>query len=138
MDKLISGKYNDFHCHSNLVRAVLTFGLSEFDVHDVLNVFQMIGLNERDQYFMEASPASKDDYFEIFAEQNLLIAISACPGGDLSNLDWGEKEDEDSKMVDNCRALGIEVYRLDDKSVLVGWTTPEYAPYKGRHGLKDP
>lgn len=68
----------------------------------------------------------------------MLIAISACPGGDLSNLDWGEKEDEDSKMVDNGKALGIEVNRLDDKSVLVGWTTPEYAPQKGRHGLKDP
>lgn len=40
--------------------------------------------------------------------------------------------------MDKGKALGIEVNRLDDKSVLVGWTTPEYAPQKGRHGLKDP
>lgn len=138
VDKLISGEDNDFHCHLNLVRAVLPFGLTEFDVHDVLNVFQVTGLNEYDQYFMEASPATKNDYFEMFAEQDLIIAISACPGGDLSNWDWGEKEGEDSKMQDNCRPLGIEVYKLDDESVLEGWTEPEYAPYKGNHGLKFP
>lgn len=137
VDKLISGEDNDFHCHSNLVRAVLPHGLTEFDVHDVLNVFQVTGLNEHDQYFMEASPAKKGDYFEMFAEQDLLIAISSCPGGDLSNWDWGEKEGDD-KMVDNCKPLGIEIYKLDDESVLEGWVAPECAPYKGRHGLKDP
>lgn len=135
VDKLISGEDNDFHCHSNLTRAVLPYGLTEFDVHDVLNVFQVTGLNEHDQYFMEASPAQKGDYFECFAEQDLLVAISACPGGDLSNWDWGEKGGE-GKMVDNCRPLGIEVYTLDDESVLQGWKEPEYAPYKGAHGLR--
>ncbi|KAM9891173.1 hypothetical protein OXX69_012376, partial [Metschnikowia pulcherrima] len=100
--------------------------------------FQVTGLNEYDQYFMEASPASKDDFFEMFAEQDLIVAISACPGGDLSNWDWGEKEGGDTKMQDNCRPLGIEVYKLDDESVLQGWTEPEYAPYKGNHGLKFP
>lgn len=136
VDALISGEDNDFHCHSNLVRAVFPYGLTEFDVHDVLNVFQVTGLNEYDQYFMEASPATKDDYFEMFAEQDLLIAISACPGGDLSNWDWGET---DGEMVDNCRPLGIEVYELENKDeVLKDWKAPEYAPYKGRHGLGFP
>lgn len=138
VDKLLSNEDNDFHCHSNLVRAVLPLGLTEFDVHDVLNVFQVTGLNEYDQYFMEASPASKDDYFEMFVEQDLIIAISACPGGDLSNWDWGESKAGDPKMVANCRSLGIEVYRLDDESILHSWSAPEYAPYKGNHGLKTP
>ncbi|MEI5136038.1 DUF1989 domain-containing protein [Streptomyces libani] len=31
--------------------------LTEFDVHDVLNVFQCTGLNENDQYFMKDCPA---------------------------------------------------------------------------------
>lgn len=139
VDSLISGEDNDLHCHSNLVRAVAPHGLTEFDVHDVLNVFQVTGLNDRDQYFMEASPATKDDYFDMFAEQDLLVAISACPGGDLSNWDWGEKEGGDTKMIDNCRPLQIEIFKLDnEEETLAGWTAPEYAPYKGRHGLKGP
>ncbi|CAN3376456.1 hypothetical protein DIURU_000118 [Diutina rugosa] len=136
IEKLISGEDVDFHCHSNLVRAVLPFGLTEFDVHDVLNVFQVTGLNEYDQYFMEASPATKGDYFECFAEQDLLVAISACPGGSLANWGWGEGED-DYEMKDDCKPLLLEVYKLDDESVLDSWSAPEYAPYKGAHGLRD-
>ena len=34
------GSYN-YHCHSNLVRAVLPWGLTEADVHDVINLFQV-------------------------------------------------------------------------------------------------
>lgn len=139
VDKLISGEDNDFHCHSNLTRAVLPYGLTEFDVHDVLNVFQVTGLTEQDQYFMETCPALKEDYCEMFAEQELLVAISACPGGDLSNWDWGETEGGDTKMVDNCRPLGLEIYKLDnEEEVLKGWQEPEYAPYKGRHGFNQP
>ncbi|KAK6463894.1 hypothetical protein DFJ63DRAFT_54443 [Scheffersomyces coipomensis] len=141
VDKLISGEDNDLHCHSNLTRAVLPYGLTEFDVHDVLNVFQVTGLNEYDQYFMEACPASKDDYFELFAEQDLLVAISACPGGDLSQWGWGEDSDDlqGSKMVDCCRPLGIEVYKLNDEDeVLKDWIAPEVVNYRGNHGLKGP
>lgn len=139
VDKLLSGEDNDFHCHSNLYRAILPYGLTEFDVHDVLNVFQVTGLNEHDQYFMEACPASKDDYFELFAEQDLLVAISACPGGDLSQWGWGEDSDnlEGSKMVDCCRPLAIDVYKLkDEEELLKEWKSPEPANYKGGHGLK--
>ena len=139
VDKLISGEDNDLHCHSNLTRAVLPYGLTEFDVHDVLNVFQVTGLNEYDQYFMEACPAVKGEYFELFAEQDLLVAISACPGGDLSQWGWGETEEDKQKMLDCCRPLEIEVYSLDDKeSALDGWKAPEVANYKGNHGLTGP
>ncbi|EPY51182.1 meiotic chromosome segregation protein [Schizosaccharomyces cryophilus OY26] len=141
VDKLISGMDNDLHCHSNLTRAIMPYGLTEFDVHDVLNVFQVTGLNERDQYFMEACPATSLDYFECFAEQDLLVAISACPGGDLSQWGWGESEEnkEESKMVDCCRPLGIEVYQLqDEKDTLKGWNPPQFINYKGNHGLRGP
>jgi len=33
-------KHYDFHCRSNLTRAVLPYGLVEHDVHDVINLFQ--------------------------------------------------------------------------------------------------
>jgi len=52
VNKLLSGDDFDFKCHSNLVRAVLPFGLTESDVHDVINVFQVTGLNKDGKYFM--------------------------------------------------------------------------------------
>lgn len=53
MNNLLSGGDDfDYQCHSNLVRAVLPFGLTEMDVHDVLNVFQVTGLNKDGKYFM--------------------------------------------------------------------------------------
>ncbi len=47
---MLSGEGFDYQCHSNLTRAILPYGLTEFDVHDVLNVFQVTGLNENGQY----------------------------------------------------------------------------------------
>lgn len=139
VDKLLSGEDNDLHCHSNLTRAILPHGLTEFDVHDVLNVFQVTGLTPQDQYFMSPCPATKDDYFELFAEQDLLVAISACPGGDLSQWGWGEDSDnlESSKMVDCCRKLTVEVYDVEEEA-LKEWKSPEVVDYRGRHGLRGP
>lgn len=78
---LMGGESYDFHCHSNLTRAVIPFGLTEFDVHDVINVFQVTGLDEEGRYFMETSPARPGEYFEFFAEVDVLCALSTCPGG---------------------------------------------------------
>ncbi|KMU85713.1 meiotic chromosome segregation protein [Coccidioides immitis H538.4] len=64
----MGGESDDFHCHSNLTRAVAPYGLNEFDVHDVINVFQVTKLDEKGRYCMGASPAKKGDYFEFFAE----------------------------------------------------------------------
>jgi uncharacterized protein len=131
VNRLLTGEDFNFHCHSNLVRAVAPHGLTEFDVHDVLNVFQCTGLNSNDQYFCRASPAKPGDYLEFFAEIDLLCAISACPGGDLSVPLWGP---EARDPIDVCRPLGVEIYRLDG-SLLNGWHSPEPVPYKGLHGM---
>jgi len=69
------GEYN-YHCHSNLVRAILPWGLNEGDVHDVLNLFQVTGLDERGRYWMGKCPAGEEDFLELFAEQDLLMALS--------------------------------------------------------------
>lgn len=81
---LMGGETFDFHCHSNLTRSVVPYGLTELDVHDVLNVFQVTGLDEQGRYFMETSPAKAGEYFEFFAEMDVLCALSACPGGKLT------------------------------------------------------
>ncbi|CAM3867011.1 urea carboxylase-associated family protein [Bordetella tumulicola] len=131
VNKLLTGEDFHFHCHSNLTRAVIPYGLTEFDVHDVLNVFQCTGLNDNDQYFMKACPAQKGDYLEFFAEIDLLCALSTCPGGDLSVPLWGPDARD---PIDVCRPLGVEVYELD-ASVLGGWESPQVSGYKGHHGM---
>lgn len=136
VNKLLAGKDYDFHCHSNLTRAILPFGLTEFDVHDVLNVFQVTGLNEEGKYFMEESPAKKGDYVEFFAEMDLLVALSTCPGGDLSTWAWGEGEGR--SMLDVCRPIQVDVWKIEDEEVLKGWEPPKSPEYRGLHGMTVP
>jgi uncharacterized protein YcgI (DUF1989 family) len=120
--KLLNGEEWDVCCHSNLVRAVRPFSLTELDVHDVLNIFQVTGLDPvHEIYFMEPSPAKKGDFFEFLAEIDLLCAISTCPSGDLSQWGWGP---DGADPVANCHPLGVEVYELDAR-LLEGWKSPE-------------
>lgn len=52
VSKILGGDDFDYHCHSNLVRAIKPFGLVESNVHDNVNLFQVTGLTNEDQYFM--------------------------------------------------------------------------------------
>ena len=134
VNQLLNGTTYDFHCHSNLVRAVLPYGLTEFDVHDVINVFQVTGLMEDDErYFMKTSPAKVGDYFELFCELELLMAVSTCPGGDLSVPIWGPGSGGEPV----CHPVLVEVFGVDP-ALLEGWTPPARAAYAGRHGLRAP
>lgn len=141
---LLTGTTADHHCHSNLLRAVTqepsggfvhpSLPLQERDIHDVLNVFQVTGLDPQGRYFMEASPATTESYIEFFAEQDLICALSTCPGGDLSNWGWGAG----GEMAANCRPIGVEVWDIveEEKSrVLAGWKRPECPRYEGNHGI---
>ncbi|KAF2716114.1 hypothetical protein K431DRAFT_289673 [Polychaeton citri CBS 116435] len=134
---MLAGDSYDFHCHSNLTRAVAPRGLTEFDVHDVLNIFQVTGLDAAGRYFMEPSPARKGDFLEMFAEIDCLFALSTCPGGDLSAWGWGEGG-EGKSMLDCCRPLKVEVFKVLDDAVLARWKQPEVAQYKGMHGMGVP
>ena len=133
VNRLLTGHDFDYHCHSNLVRAVLPYGLGESDVHDVLNVFQVTGLVD-DRYFMSASPARQGDYLEFFAEIDLLCALSACPGGDLSVDLWGPDAGD---PLETCKPLQIEVYDVD-ADLLAGWSPPSSPDYRGLHGMTRP
>ncbi|GAA3742779.1 hypothetical protein HDA32_003243 [Spinactinospora alkalitolerans] len=134
VNRMLTGEDFDFHCHSNLTRAVLPYGLTEFDVHDVLNVFQCTGLNDEDRYFMKASPARPGDHIEFFAEIDLLMALSTCPGGDLSVDLWGPDARDPLEV---CRPLAVEVHRPAPE-LLEGWAPPARAAYAGLHGIHRP
>jgi uncharacterized protein YcgI (DUF1989 family) len=134
VNRMLTGEDFDFHCHSNLTRAILPHGLTEFDIHDVLNVFQCTGLNDHDQYFMKACPAQRGDFFEFFAEIDLLCALSTCPGGDLSVPLWGPDARDPLEV---CRPLGVEVYRIAPE-LLENWSSPQPAKYRNNHGMRMP
>jgi len=103
---------------------------------------------------MEASPATKDSFITFFAEQDLLCALSTCPGGDLSAWGWGmadegkgeegdeEKEKDIEKgMKSTCREIRVEVLEIVESEsgrVLRDWVRPERAGYKGMHGVGIP
>ena len=120
--KLLDDRDYGVTCHNNLTRAVAPFHLTELDVHDVLNVFQVTGLDPvHEIYFMEPSPARPGDFFEFFAEIDLLCAISTCPSGDLSQWGWGP---DGADPIANCHPIGVEVYELA-AGVLDGWSSPQ-------------
>ena len=134
VNQLLSGTAYDFHCHSNLIRAVLPYGLTEFDVHDVINVFQVTGLMPDDErYFMKTCPARVGDHFELFAEIDLLMAGSTCPGGDLAVAGVGTGERRRAELQpDRRRGLPRAGRTAED------WAPPPPAAYRGRHGLRPP
>ncbi len=125
-NRLLNG--TDYHncCHSNLCRALaaakgLSFAEAEPHVHDVLNVFMCTGFTrDTHQYFMKASPVRPGDYLEIFAEIDLLGALSACPGGDC-----GATHSSDAAA---CYPLKVEILR-PDMELLQNWPFPDRSHY---------
>jgi uncharacterized protein YcgI (DUF1989 family) len=85
----------------------------------------------QDDRYAWASPAKKGDFFEFFAEIDLLCAISTCPGGDLSIPLWGPGARD---PIEVCRPLGVEVWQ-PEAGLLAGWRSPEPAGYRGDHGM---
>jgi uncharacterized protein len=132
--KLLNGDSFDLCCHSNLTRAVIPYGLTEYDIHDNLNMFQVTGLTRDGRYFVKPSPARKGDYFEFLAEIDLLCAISACPHGDLSVPMWGPNAGDPATT---CRPLAIDIYTVST-TLLRGWSPARAVDYMGVHGLDYP
>jgi len=130
-NRLLTG--GDYHhcCHSNLTRALasernLPVQEAEAHVHDVLNVFMCTGFTrDTHRYFMKASPVRPGDFIELFAEIDLLGAVSACPGGDC-----GSTHSSDSAA---CHPLKVEVWQADPRD-LAGWTPPSRSAYPRTHG----
>jgi uncharacterized protein YcgI (DUF1989 family) len=59
---------------------------------------------------MKASPVRPGDYLEFFAEINLIVGLSACPGGDCSS------EHSSSEAI--CHPLEVEIYKTHLKITL--------------------
>mgnify|MGYP000042297684 FL=1 len=131
---LLSGNNYDHCCHSNLTRALakyknLEISEAEQYIHDVLNVFMCTGFTrDTGQYFMKASPVRPGDYLEFFAEINLIVGLSACPGGDCSS------EHSSSEAI--CHPLELEIYKNSSENNLER-AEPIANSYSGAHGMDD-
>ncbi|PLS22303.1 urea carboxylase-associated family protein [Neptunicoccus cionae] len=123
----------DYHycCHSNLSRALSDYAQlpvqeAELLVHDVCNVFMATGfMPDTKQYYMKASPVRPGDYFEFFAETDLIGGLSACPGGDCSA--------QHSSDTAACYPLKVEVYKPAE-GALEGWAPAPRNGYSRSHG----
>jgi uncharacterized protein YcgI (DUF1989 family) len=127
MFKLVEGRDFDLTCHALLTRAVVPFHLTEFDVHDVLNLFQVTYLSPEDGIPIgEASPARKGDFVEFFAEIDLLCAMATCHSGDFSipGIASGTASADRVDPASTCKALKVEVYR-PNPTLLSGWSPPQ-------------
>ena len=128
---LLTGGDYHYCCHSTLTRALaaargLSLNEAERHVHDVVNVFMCTGYTrDTNQYFMKASPARAGDFIELFAEIDLLVGLSTCPGGDC-----GAGHSSDSA---NCYPLRVDIFRPRDED-LAGWHPAEPSGYGGGHG----
>jgi hypothetical protein len=67
------------NCQDILAATIAPYGLSAFDVPEVLNVFMNPQLHEDGTYQFRASPVEPGDYFAMRAELDAVVVVSACP-----------------------------------------------------------
>ena len=78
---LRTGRRDTKNCNDNLIQALDMAGFPSASVHDAFNIFMTTGIDERQKLFFLPPVARRDDYLEMVAEINSVIAVSACPGG---------------------------------------------------------
>lgn len=129
--RLLSGDDYHYCCHSNLTRGFaahrgLSLQQAEPLVHDVLNVFMCTGFTrDTGQYFMKKSPVLPGDHLEFYAEIDVTVGLSACPGGDCST--------EHSSDTASCYPLLLEVWDPGE-AVRAKHDIPPPSNYNRSHG----
>ncbi len=96
-------------CHLNLLQAIEPFGLKESDMHDNINVHQKTRFDPvLGKTRAARTAAEKGDYIELYANIDLLVAVSVCPNGDNT-----------AHQAAVVRPIAIEIYDT-------GTTPPEF------------
>jgi uncharacterized protein YcgI (DUF1989 family) len=85
------------NCQDILAATIAPFGMSAFDVPEVLNVFMNPQLREDGSYRFLPSPVEVGGYFAMRAEMDVVMAVSACP-------------DDAPYNAGRPKPLGIEVW----------------------------
>ncbi|MDP6174356.1 MAG: urea carboxylase-associated family protein [Rhodospirillales bacterium] len=97
----LTGEMGLPNCRDNLTRTLDDFHIGAHQVPDPLNLFMVTGLNPAGKMFYDPPVAGAGDYVELFAEMDLICALSACPGacsgpepGGLAVEIWNTKAGE--------------------------------------------
>ena len=76
-----TGRVGGRGCRTNFLKAVAPFGLVERHLRDSIVLFEKCRLDALDgKIYSTRSDARKGDYVELFAEIDVLVAVSVCPG----------------------------------------------------------
>jgi len=67
-------------CQDNLAEALAPYGLGPDDVPEVFNIWMNVDIDPETLCFVNMPPTvGHDDYLDLRAEMDLLVAVSACP-----------------------------------------------------------
>lgn len=78
--ELRTGKRHQPNCNDNLKSALKAIQFPDDYVHDAFNVFMTTGCDDQHRLFYIDPEAQKGDFVELYAEIDLVVAISCCPG----------------------------------------------------------
>lgn len=87
--ELKTGKKGQPNCNDNLKKALEEIGFPSTYVHDAFNIFMTTGHDNDHRLFWLPSEARKGDFVELYAEIDLIIAVSCCPGGSSGSISHG-------------------------------------------------
>ena len=86
------------NCFDNLAKAIEPHGLTPEDVPDVNNLFMHVGFDADGHYGFRPPTGHKGDYIDMLAEMDCLVALSACPAGDVTVIN-GEGAEAGNKRL---------------------------------------
>ncbi|MCC6889039.1 MAG: urea carboxylase-associated family protein [Hyphomicrobiales bacterium] len=78
--ELRTGLRHQPNCNDNLKHALEAIGFRADHVHDAFNIFMTTGCDDEHRLFYVDPEAVKGDYVELYAEIDLVCAVSCCPG----------------------------------------------------------
>lgn len=67
------------NCQDILAKIIEPYGLTPWDVPEVLNIFVNAVFHEDGTYEWPRAPVSKGDYMDFLAEMDCLVGVSMCP-----------------------------------------------------------
>ena len=82
------GRPEHANCQDILAATLEPYGMSSFDVPDVLNLFMNPSFRTDGTYEFLASPVEPGDFVALRARIDVLVAVSACPDDAAYNLGY--------------------------------------------------
>ena len=107
-------------CYDNLRYGFAMMGLSQYAVHDNINLFQKGAYDLfTGAHLVEESDSIRGDYIEFFAEIDLIVSVSLCPNGagsDALRESWSDT------------GTAVPVYPIRVSILDTGLTPPAWPP----------